>query len=589
MTPYSTKPDATRVLPVTELQTEVQLQQIEALCAATIRALSAHNNIQYRGHMLHIDSKPYLLRVPYLHLDSTTDDLRDLRGVADSIALRLCHSDDQLHDQLAPSSHLQLLIFELLEQLRTESLAPNSLPGIKTNLRRRFLYWSDQATSNGLTENHNGLLIFTLAMMCWTHLHSEPLPELLEGLIESTRMALGPRIGSDLRQLKRHREDQQAYAQHALAIAQSVELMLGGAEANDADDDGSSSISEVLRILHIELQFLEGDSQEEEFADGGVPHIVSAFADQTLDYTIYTTEFDREIWIAETIREEKLKELRIRLDKRVREQKVNLPRLTAYMRNLFSLTQLSGWTFAQEEGQLDSSRLARLITSPDDHRIFRTENRQPVADCVVSILIDNSGSMNQFAERIAILVDVLSRSLELAGVKTEILGFTTGEWNGGRAYKKWLAGGRPKNPGRLSQVCHNLYKTADQPWRRNRAAIAGMLKPDLFREGVDGEAVQWAAKRLMQRTEERRILMVISDGPPMDTATKLTNPEYYLDRHLAQVVHNLESFSPIDVCGLGIDVDLGRYYRHNLAIQLDQELNTKTLFEITDLLAASQH
>jgi len=224
------------------------------------------------------------------------------------------------------------------------------------------------------------------------------------------------------------------------------------------------------------------------------------------------------------------------------------------------------------------------VTNPNQRDLFRREPLRPHSECVVTFLIDNSGSMRTHIESLALLVDCLSRALELAGAKTEILGFTTGQWNGGRPFKRWRGQGSPADPGRLNELCHMIYKDADTPWRRARPAIAGLLKSDLFREGVDGEALLWARQRLRQRNEARRLLIVISDGCPMDSATHQANREDILDLHLRQVARQIEDEGEIELYALGVGLDLSAYYRHSLELDLQQGVENALFGEVLGLL-----
>jgi cobaltochelatase CobT len=226
-----------------------------------------------------------------------------------------------------------------------------------------------------------------------------------------------------------------------------------------------------------------------------------------------------------------------------------------------------------------------LISTPAERRLFRAERIEPVADAVVSLLIDCSGSMRQHIERVAMLVDLLSRALEIAGVGSEVLGFSTGAWHGGRAARDWQRAGRPRHPGRLNERCHLVFKDADTPWRRARPSIAALFKADLFREGFDGEAVDWAVERLRQRDEARRMLIVFSDGCPMDSATMQANDDGYLGQHLLQVVQRHEAEGEVQIFGVGVGLDLSVFYRRCQAIDLSQGLRHETLDEIVALIA----
>ncbi|MGE5117471.1 MAG: cobaltochelatase CobT-related protein, partial [Betaproteobacteria bacterium] len=220
--------------------------------------------------------------------------------------------------------------------------------------------------------------------------------------------------------------------------------------------------------------------------------------------------------------------------------------------------------------------------------LFRAERIEPIADCLVTFLIDCSGSMKDQIESVAMIVDVFVRALEMAGVPSEVLGFTTGAWNGGRAQRDWLRAGRPLHPGRLNEVCHLVFKDADTPWRRSRRSMAALLKADLFREGVDGEALDWAVSRMQGRPERRRLLLVVSDGSPMDTATHLANDEHYLDHHLRQVVQRHEQSGAAEIAGIGVGLDLSPYYARSQAIDLAAPPGNRVFQEMLAVLAGGR-
>ncbi|MGH1543417.1 MAG: cobaltochelatase CobT-related protein [Arenicella sp.] len=567
---------------------EVLQQKLEHWCATSVRALANDPSVQYRGHYLHVGGNPFPIRVPYLHLNLETHDIRKLRGVADSIALRLCYSDYKLHQKLCPENNLELLIFELLEQLRTESLLPEKLPGIRSNLRNRFLYWANETSNSELVESQAGLLVFTIAMVCWSRLLNEPMDEIIENLIESTRMALSGQVGEHLAGLRKHRSDQLAFSQHALAIAKTIHSMISGLSRDSSEEDDDGAVESLIKNSQLNLQWLDADSSLLEQNHGMSFADDIAMIENDVNYSVYTSAYDQEVFAVKKIRQAQLKKFRTRLDKRISQQSVNHHRLARYLQQLFSSPQLSGWTFGEEEGYLDSTRLTRLLTSPDDRRLFRKEMGKPSADCVVTILLDNSGSMTHHSEEVAALVDTLTRALEQAGMKTEILGFTTGQWNGGKAFKDWSTNGKPKNPGRLNELTHTIYKVAGTPWRRSRQAIAGLLKSELFREGIDGEALQWAVSRLAKRYESKKIIMMISDGSPMDTATQMANEDRYLDRHLKQVAKEIEDRPDINLCALGVGLDLSAYYSQSMPISINKELMTKDFFDIAELLSKAR-
>jgi cobaltochelatase CobT len=560
-------------------------QQVEELCAASIRALAGERDLHFRARRLHRGRTPLPLYAPHLHPSLELDDFGSFRGAADGLALRLAHSDARLHERLAPDASAEpiaRLVFDLLEQFRVEAGVPPGLPGVARNLRHRFEAWSLGFHHAGHTETTRGLLLYTLAQVCRAHVTTEPVVEATEDLLETTRGALVPLIGRSLAQLRRARSDQSAYAVPALAIARRV------AELIHADDDADPASSEAdpddPRSIFAMLMEPSGEATE--------PFAAAASSrSKVLDaaggaYRIFTTAHDRELAAATLARPAELAEYRARLDKRIAGQGVNGTKLARELRALLAQPATDGWDDAQEEGRIDGRRLAQLIASPTERRLFRTERIEPRADCVVSFLLDCSGSMKEHSESLAMLVDVFARALEQAGVESEILGFTTGAWNGGRAQRDWRRAGRPAHPGRLNERCHLVFKDAATPWRRARTGVAALLKHDLFREGFVGEAVVWASGRLLARAEARKLLLVVSDGSPMDTATNLANDAHYLDHHLRDVVARTEQARQVQIFGVGVGLDLSPYYSRSHVLDLAGSTGNTVFREIIELIAA---
>lgn len=562
-----------------------QQQRVEELCAASIRALAGDADLHFRGGRLHRAGRLLPPFGPHLHPSLETDDFGSFRGAADGIALRLARSDAALHRSLAPADPVARLIFDLLEQLRVESLAPDAMPGVKRNLAHRFARWSQGCIDSGLTESARGILLFTLAQTVRTRLTAEPMPEHTADLIETTRGMLTRRIAHALAGLRRHRDDQRAYAPHALAIAKAVAALLASRddERGEADDERDQDDG---RAGFRMLMAFDGEGDDGiALAGSGTSRVLEQSGD---GYRVFTRAYDRELDAASLVRTALLAEFRSRLDARIAAQGVNLGRLARQLKALLATPQADGWDGAQEDGRIDGRRLAQLVASPTERRLFRQDRIEPLADCLVSFLIDCSGSMKGQIEAVAMIVDVLVRALEMAGVPSEVLGFTTGAWNGGRARRDWLRAGRPLHPGRLNEVDHLVFKSADAPWRRARRGIAALLKADLFREGVDGEAVDWAVARMQGRPERRRILLVVSDGSPMDTATNLANDAHYLDHHLRDVVQRHEAAASAEIGGIGVGLDLSPYYARSQALDLSAPPGNRVFQEILEVIAGQR-
>ena len=569
---------------MSEVQAQVRRQeQVDQLCAASIRALSGEKDLHFRGQRLHRGRHALPHFAPHLHPSLVDDDFTSFRGAADGLGLRLTHSNARLHDSLRPADPLERLLFELLEQFRCESLASPAMPGVRRNLRHRFEAWSLALFHGGKTDTARGLLLYTVTQICRARVCGEAVVEATEDLLEATRAALAPRLGVALAGLRRDRADQAAYASHALRIARTVAGMLkaaGGDEGFDARVEDDNNHTDPWAAFSLLLD--QGDE-----LDDSVGTAVSGRSG-VLDgaggvYRIFTTAHDREVNAASLVRAELLKELRDRLDERIAAAAINLPRLARELKALLALPRPDGWDNGQEDGHIDGRRLAQLISSPTERRLFRSERIEPTADCVVSFLIDCSGSMKEHIESVAMMVDLLVRALEQAGVASEVLGFTTNAWNGGRAQRDWVRAGRPVHPGRLNEACHLVFKNADTSWRQARTGVAALLKADLFREGIDGEAVDWAMQRLNGRSEERRRLIVVSDGSPMDSATNLANDAHYLDHHLKDVVER-HAQRGAAIFGLGVGLDLSPYYRHSHVLDLSAPVGMPGFREVMALL-----
>ncbi|MGL6110112.1 MAG: cobaltochelatase CobT-related protein [Rubrivivax sp.] len=558
-------------------------QRVEELCAGAIRALSGEADLHFRGRRLHRAAQRLPLFAPHLHPLIESDDFGSFRGAADGLALRLRFSDATLHAGLCPTAPVARLVFELLEQIRVESLVPAGLDGVARNLRHRFEQWSLSFHRSRLTDSARGILLYTVAQVCRARVTGEPVLEATEDLMEATRAALSPAMGTDLAGLRRQRHDQAAYAVHALAIAALVAEMLRSADDEDSTRADRVDVEDSERAAFSLV--MELDARVEEGVAAAVSGHSRAFEAAQGRYCIYTTAYDRELQAAALARADVLREHRAQLDRLVAGSGLNGPRLARELKALLARPANDGWDSAMEEGRIDGRRLAQLIASPTERRLFRREHVSAEADCVLAFLIDCSGSMKQHIEAVATLVDVFARALEHAGVASEVLGFTTGAWNGGRARRDWLKAGQPPQPGRLNEAMHIVFKDADTRWRFARAGIAALLEAELFREGIDGEAVDWAVARLQARPEARKLLVVVSDGCPMDGATNLANDAYYLDNHLKQVLQWHEHAGCVEICALGVGLDLSPFYSRCQALDVGTPPGHAVLRDILQLLA----
>lgn len=577
-------------------------QQLDALCAATLRALSGQPGLHYRGRKLWQGQALLPSFAPHLHPQAASDtalagacaapsaaapdrlvadDLASFRGAADGVALRLRTSDRALHQQLRPARPMARRVFDLLEQYRSESLVPQAWPGVRANMRHRFAAWSQAFVRARLQESAQGILLLTVAHICRARVTGDAVPEALEDLLEATRFGLAPRIGHALYALRRSRHSQADYAVHALEIGAVVAALVD----NQAD---SSKPAERLREegreedawLQIWVDF-EADS-EPGFASALTPR--DAPEGEPERYRAFTTTYDRVVDANQLVRAEQLASLRTTLDAQLAQAGVSAGLLARQLQARLALPEIDGWDSGQEAGRIDGSRLGQLIASPNERRLFRTEHIAPHTDCALSVLVDCSGSMKTHALALAAALDVLLRALERAGVATELLGYTTGAWNGGRALRDWRRAGKPPQPGRLNELCHIVFKDHASPYRSARRSLAALLKPELFRECVDGEALRWASARLLAQDVRRRILLVVSDGSPMDGATVLANDPHYLDRDLQATAAQIEAQGQIELCGIGVGLDLSAFYQRSTVLDLAEQTTRQVLAQVVGVL-----
>lgn len=556
-------------------------EQVEHLCAAAIRALTGRPGLRFKSGRLYDGHESVHPAAAHLRTDPELD-FASSRGLADGLALRLRHSDPKLHQQLRPEGEVARLVFELLEQFRAESLVDPGQPGIVTNLRHRHETWSSDVATSGLLETMEGLLLYTVAQVSRSKVTNEPVIAATEDHLEATRFGLAAHIGSDLALLRRLRHRQEDYAQPALRLADAVQLLVRAETTRSASGASRTKGGAMRDQFRLLLDDTVTDAESQPGAAGSTARGASA----TATYRVFDRSYDREQSMSTLCRPDQLRRLRQRLDVLVADSAVNVRGLGRQLHRLFATREPRSWDTAQEEGLIDSGRLTRLVTSASDARVFRTPGEESTVDAQVTLLLDCSGSMRRHQERVAVLVDVLAHALDLAGVRTEVLAYTTAAWNGGRPMRDWRRAGRPAQPGRLNERLHIVVKDADEPWSRARRQVAGLLRGDYFREALDGEAVEWACTRLRNRPDLRhRILLVISDGSPMDSATALVHGSEYLDRHLSDVLERVEVEGLVRVIGIGVGLDLSGLFRRGHVLDLDRPVDRSTLREVADMLS----
>jgi cobaltochelatase CobT len=527
----------------------------------------------------------------------------EARGAADSVALKLRHHDPGLHARVAPIDAEARSVFDALETARVEALGARAMGGVRENLTHLT---EARVRGDAIVRARNAEevpLATAVALIARERLSGEaPPPAALHGL-KLVSSWIEEKAGAELDALAMTLDDQAAFAKLSRRLLEDLDLAAGeepmeeepdeagddtegeeggSEETADEGDEGTPGGGDVeMRGEEVEDQSAEGDSSQEmeageDQASTGDDLGENIFAAPSrrnwdlsppTDYKAFTTRFDEIVEAEELCDEEELGRLRAYLDQQMGGLQNVVTRLANRLQRRLLAQQARSWDFDQEEGLLDAARLARVVVSPGHSLSYKIERDTEFKDTVVSLLIDNSGSMRGRPIAIAAICgDILARTLERVGVSSEILGFTTRGWKGGQSREAWLADGRPPNPGRLNDLRHIVYKRADEPYRHARRHLGLMMREGLLKENIDGEALLWAHNRLIARPEERRILMVISDGAPVDDSTASANGGSYLERHLRQVIDWIEKRSPVELIAIGIGHDVTRYYSRAVTI-----------------------
>jgi cobaltochelatase CobT len=545
---------------------------------AVVRSLAGNPELRLAPSALYLGQ--LLFAEAAAHHQTVNASLVSARAQVDGFALRARFSEPSLHAQYWPDTETAQLVYECLEQLRVESLVPEQWPGVRANLHNQFEDWMQQVIDSGLAESDAGMLILTVATMVWTRLNSQPIPDKIGDWIESTRANLGPVLGDWLYKLRKAQSNQRAYAPVNQAIAVWVAKAL--AELPEIPKDKKKRLASrnglTFRLPQsgTPIAFLGGSSA---IAHGG------GRAEKNADrYKVFTHAYDEEVRPADIARTDELRRLRSDMDTSIRNQQFHLPRLIRQLRQWQLIAAKPVWDTAQESGILDTRLAHKLVTELNDHRLFQFMQDTSTVDTSFTILIDCSGSMKGLANDLSLFIDLLCRASERAGLLTEVLGYTTVRWNGGRSQKQWQQEGCPAKPGRLADRRHIVFKSFDRSWRDTRISLAALRKVDLFKEGVDGEALEWAASRLALQNSQRKELLVISDGCPMESSSQNANDPGFMESHLASVAAQIRRAGGIRLRAIGVGVDLTRFYPEHLKLDLDHGFSEATLQYVSQWL-----
>jgi cobaltochelatase CobT len=587
---------------------ESPAEPFKRVLGMAVRAIAGDGEVQvsYAPGKPEIDGK--LVQLPEPSRAPSAREIAVVRGWADSLALTAACHDPKLHARLAPKSGPARAVFEAVERARIEALGANRMPGMAANLSARVEDQYGHGRYAEITERADAPLEDALSLIVRERLTGAAPPNTAKAMVELWRPWIEERAGRTLSKLDKLAEDQATFGRSLRDLLKSLnvseELSDGereegeddeqdpesgdqeskdnseGQEPQDQDSDdqrGEGEEGETTdQAQDADADQFDADADSDEMADAREPwrpNFNVLDNPEAFGYKVFNRTHDEEIAAENLSTPDELERLRSFLDKELRNLQGAVARLANRLQRKLLAQQNRAWDFDLEEGTLDAARLTRVITDPLHPLSFKHERDADFRDTIVTLLLDNSGSMRGRPIMVAACcADILARTLERCGVKVEILGFTTRAWKGGQAREAWLAAGKPANPGRLNDLRHIIYKPADAPWRRAKRSLALMMREGLLKENIDGEALAWAHRRLQARPERRRILMMISDGAPVDDSTLSVNTGSYLELHLRQVIEEIETRSSVELIAIGIGHDVTRYYRRAVTITDPSEL-----------------
>jgi len=595
-----------------------RIDQFRRALAGAARALARDSEMEvaFASDSRSVSGK--MARVPSPGAGLEPKLVAEARGAADSAALRLRHHDDRIHAVQAPLDPEARAVFDALETARVEALGARSMAGVRNNLAELA---EARVRGDSITRARNAEevpLATAVGLLARERLTGAPPPKAAQAGLQLVAAEIEAKAAAELDALALTLDDQAAFARLSRQLLEDLDLASAAEEVeqeepeSEGEDEGEEGADQESqgesgegapqpRETEMRAEQTEsGDTEQEsdgeyeidddqsgeELADSGRPGQTRRnweLAPPT-DYKPFTTRFDEIVESSELCEEAELGRLRAYLDQQMGGLQNVVTRLANRLQRRLMAQQARSWDFDQEEGLLDAARLARVIVSPTHSLSYKIEKETEFRDTVVSLLIDNSGSMRGRPIAIAaICADILARTLERCGVTSEILGFTTRAWKGGQSREAWLAAGRPPHPGRLNDLRHIIYKRADEPYRHARRNLGLMMREGLLKENIDGEALLWAHNRLVARPEERRILMVISDGAPVDDSTASANGGTYLERHLRQVIGWIEQRSTVELTAIGIGHDVTRYYSRAVTIMDAEQLGGAMVEQLASL------
>ncbi|MGB4101504.1 MAG: cobaltochelatase subunit CobT [Alphaproteobacteria bacterium] len=583
--------------------------------AATLRAMAAQRDLDVAYAAEHPGVTERRVVLPLVTAKAPPEEIAHLRGTADALALKLRHHQPDIYAASLPGGTTAQAIFSALEQARCEALGMRHMHGVSANLSAKLQHDCRRIGFDQVTTRAQAPIDDIMRLIAFTELSGVPLPPAAMQAVAIWQPLLKNKIDTLWPALRAQLDDQAAYSLIARQMLQNLAFDLPDMPPPETGDtsepapgpvpDGQDK-TEQDEIQEGESASTPGDGTEspepgevaeaditdQDMSDDGEtpwPHNHNGTPGTIISYQIFTDIFDEIVAAEDLCGPEELARLRQMLDQQVQPYQNIITRLANRFQRRLLAQQQRAWDFDLEEGILDTARLARVVVNPTEPLSFKNERAIDFRDTIVTLLLDNSGSMRGRPITLAAMsADILARTLERCGVKVEILGFTTRAWKGGRARDAWVKAGKIPQPGRLNDLRHIIYKAAEQPWRRARRNLGLMLREGLLKENIDGEALLWAHQRLLSRPEDRRILMVISDGAPVDDATLSVNSSTYLEQHLRTVIEWIENHSTVELVAIGIGHDVTRYYRRAVTLSDAEQLGGAIMEQLAMLFDRTQ-
>ena len=579
---------------------EAHLEVFKNVLTSTVKSISEKKNceITFGKPTPNVNNKK-VINLPEIDKLEDIKDYSIFRAMADSEALRLKYSNSDIYDKYKPSGEISQKLYKIAEKIRYEKIGCEVFAGIKKNL---FFQYNESRVK--LKSNKNKIEeSFDSYLKSFFFDIKEP---------KKTKINFAKKFKQNLVFLKENLNNQNKFNQKISEIISELNIedkefsedheesdkKLKSPESQDSKDQKDGQIAEQENDQELSIDTRPPDTKDlsseddksiEEVQEAGEKTNIKPnkiFFEKEKKYKIYTDQFDEVIKAENLETKEELERLRATLDQQLLQLKSFVSKLANKLQRRLLAKQNRSWDFDLEEGLLDSSKLTRLIIDPLNSLSFKKEKETEFKDTLVTILIDNSGSMRGKPISVAaVCADILARTLERCSVKVEVLGFTTKHWKGGSSREKWVTNEKPKFPGRLNDLRHIIYKSADTPWRQSKNNIGLMLKEGLLKENIDGEALRWTFNKMKKRKEERKILMVISDGAPVDDSTLSTNANDYLEIDLKNIVNSIEKFSSIELLAIGIGHDVTRYYKRAVKITDVHDLGDAMINQLTDLFS----